>query len=207
MAIFSRKLLWSLVTLVMLLLALWIFRFPLLRATGNLLISSDPPVPADAIYVLGGASLDRGTAAVELLNDGIAPIAFCLGELVPQSLEGEGLFIPEGQLIANVMLRAGADPAKVEVILEGTSTWEESEAILDHAIENAFDTVMIVSTDFHSRRVGMVFRDRFRKQGIKVYVHGAPSSEYDSRRWWESEQGLMMVNNEYVKLIYYWLKY
>ena len=207
MAIFSRKLLWSLVTIVMLLLAVWVFRFPLLRAAGDLLISSDPIVPADAIYVLGGASLDRGTAAAELLDQGIAPKAFCLGELVPQSLIGEGLDIPEGQLIANVMLRAGADPAKVEVIRKGTSTWEESEAILVHAIAQGSDTVMIVSTDFHSRRVGMVFRDRFRKEGIKVLVYGAPSSEYDSRRWWESEQGLMMVNNEYVKLIYYWLKY
>ncbi len=207
MGIFSRKLLWSLVTLVMLLIALWIFRIPLLRATGNFLISSDPLVPADAIYVLGGASLDRGIAAADLLNEGIAPIAFCLGELVPQSLEGEGLDIPEGQLIANVMLRAGADPQKVKVIREGTSTWEESEAILEHAIGNAYDTIMVVSTDFHSRRVGMVFRDRFRKKGIKVLVHGAPSSEYDSQRWWKSEEGLMMANNEYVKLIYYWMKY
>jgi len=24
--------------------------------------------------------------------------------------------------------------------------------------------------------------------------------------WWKSESGLLMVNNEYIKLIYYWLR-
>lgn len=205
--IFSGRLFWALISLIMILAAVWLFRFPLLRATGNFLISSDPLITTDAIYVLGGASLDRGLAAAQLLDQGIAPVAYCLGELVPQSLEGEGLDIPEGQLIANVMIRAGSDPAHVNVIREGTSTWEESEAILASALQAGYDTIVVVTTDFHSRRVGMVFNKRFRKEGIKVLVHGAPSSEYDSQRWWESEQGLMMVNNEYVKLAYYWLKY
>jgi hypothetical protein len=31
--------------------------------------------------------------------------------------------------------------------------------------------------------------------------------DYDPERWWDTEEGLLMVNNEYVKLLYYALKY
>jgi hypothetical protein len=35
----------------------------------------------------------------------------------------------------------------------------------------------------------------------------ANSLVYDSDSWWTSEEGLLMVNNEYVKLLYYLVKY
>jgi uncharacterized SAM-binding protein YcdF (DUF218 family) len=198
---------WTLITLVMVLLAVYMLRYPLLRATGNFLITSDPLLPSKALYVLGGASIDRGIAATHALHAGVAPGAWCLGELVPQSLKAEGIMIAEGQLTANVMLREGAPRERVGVIPIGTSTWDESHAILQHALENRFDTITIVTTDFHTRRVGMVFRKPFRHEGVTVLVHGAPSSQYDNQRWWLTEEGLLMVNNEYVKLMYYLLKY
>jgi uncharacterized SAM-binding protein YcdF (DUF218 family) len=200
-----RKLIWWFFALLLVVLALWFFRYPLLRATGNVLIKNDPLHHADAIYVLGGASVDRGVAAAELLQKGLAPIAYCTGENIPQSLLGEGLLITEAQLTTNVMLHEGAQD--VLPIPEGTSTWDESHIILDHARQLAADTIIVVTTDFHSRRVGRVFRSPFRKAGITVLVYGAPASVYDAQRWWETEEGLLMVNNEYVKLLYYWLKY
>lgn len=202
-----RKLLWWLFALLMIALALWVFRFPLLRAIGDLLIKNDKIHHADAIYVLGGASVDRGNAAAELMKNRSAPVAFCTGENIPQSLLGEGLLLTEGRLTTNVMLRNGVLEEQVFPIEKGTSTWDESHIILDHARKIPADTIILVTTDFHSRRVGRVFRAPFRKSGITVMVHGAPSSTYDAKRWWESEEGLLMVNNEYVKSIYYWLKY
>ncbi len=205
--LFSGRILWSLLTLLMVLAALWLLRYPLLRASGNFLMSNDPELNSKAIYVLGGASLDRGRAAKLALDNGVAPKAYCLGENIPSSLEAEGIFITEGQLTANVMLRAGADPGRVNVIPRSTSTWEESLEILDHAIQQNYDTITVITTDLHSRRVGMVFRKPFRDRGITVLVRGAPSSRYDHQRWWEVEEGLLMVNNEYVKLIYYIINY
>src|SRR5690606_2321468 len=150
---------------------------------------------------------DRGRAAAEWLDRDLAPEAYCLGKNIPQVMEAAGMMNNEGMLTADMMIRSGADPERVHVFAEGTSTWEESEAILDHALQLGFDSITVLTTDFHSRRVGRVFRAPFRKNGITVLVHGAPSSQYDSRRWWESEEGLLMVNNEYVKSLYYWLKY
>jgi hypothetical protein len=55
--------------------------------------------------------------------------------------------------------------------------------------------------------VNNVFRSLLEDAGIQVLIRGAPSSLYDESLWWESETGLIMVNNEYVKLGYYFLKY
>jgi uncharacterized SAM-binding protein YcdF (DUF218 family) len=203
----SNRLLWFVLALFMGGLAVYVLRFPLLRATGNFLISSDPIQPVDAVYVLGGSSLDRGLAGHAVLQQGVAPVVYCLGANIPSSLEAEGLMITEGQLTTNVMLRAGSDPRRVRPLPEGTSTQEEAIAILAHARQLGMDTIMVISTHHHTRRVGMVFRRRFREQGIHVVLLGAPSSQYDAQRWWEREEGLLMVNNEYVKLLYYMLKY
>lgn len=52
-----------------------------------------------------------------------------------------------------------------------------------------------------------MFRQRFAGSGINVLVHAVPSSEYDAKLWWRSEEGLLMVNNEYVKALYYAITY
>jgi hypothetical protein len=40
-----------------------------------------------------------------------------------------------------------------------------------------------------------------------VLLHGAPASSFQESSWWTSEEGLIMLNNEYVKLAYYHIKY
>jgi hypothetical protein len=52
-----------------------------------------------------------------------------------------------------------------------------------------------------------VFEDKFKEAGIKVNFHGATSAEYDPTNWWKNEEGLIMTNNELVKLLYYFIKY
>ncbi len=205
--ILSGRFIWPLIVIIVLFTVIWLFRFPILRATGDLLINNDPAVRTHALYVLGGAPADRGRAAAEWLDRDLAPKAYCLGKNIPQVMEAAGMMYNEGMLTADMMVRSGADPDRVHVLAEGTSTWEESHAILEHALQLGFDSITVLTTDLHSRRVGRVFRAPFRKNGITVLVHGAPSSQYDPQRWWENEEGLLMVNNEYVKLMYYWLKY
>lgn len=211
---FSRLgeyLLWRLI-LVSLALAIlfavaYVLRAPLLRGLSEFLVREDPVHSSDAIYVLAGAPLERGKEGARLLASGIAPIMYCTGELVPTVLQAEGIARTEGELTRNVAVADGADPDKVGLIDVGTSTWEESVAIVDHALQAGYDTITVVSTEFHLRRVRRVFRQRSKGTGVVVYFRGAPSLVYDRSRWWKSEEGLLMVNNEYVKLLYYWLRY
>jgi hypothetical protein len=119
----------------------------------------------------------------------------------------EGIERTEAEQTRMVALRAGVPDTMAIAIKRGTSTYEECGVILSDALRAGHDTVMILSSRFHMRRIAYVFRQRFQEKGITVVLHGAPNSDYDEDRWWESEEGLLMVNNEYVKLVYYRLKY
>ena len=48
---------------------------------------------------------------------------------------------------------------------------------------------------------------KFAQKGIQVSIKGAASSSYSENEWWKSENGLIALNNEYIKLIYYFMKY
>lgn len=188
-------------------LVCWLFRAPALRVVGSFLITEDTVPTCDALYVLGGAPLERGMEAARLLQQGVAPWVYCTGENIPHPLLVEGLRSNEAELSRRSAIQAGADSTRIALLPEGTSTWEESAVILEHARKKGFATVTVLSTEFHLRRVGRVFRKRFKGSGIAVHFRAAPSLHYDPQAWWKSEEGLLMVNNEYVKLCYYLVRY
>ena len=188
-------------------LLLFLFRHPLLRATGNFLITDTPAGHADVAYVLGGAAWDRGREAARLYHAGVVQHFVCTGSQVPGDLEALGLDITEGGVTRKVMIDGGVPADSIVQLDRGTSTMEEADALLDVARNAGIDTVVIVSHAFHLRRIRFVFEDRFRDAGITVLLHGSPSDSFDEQRWWETESGLMIVFNEYVKLLYYHLKY
>lgn len=185
----------------------WWQRKVVLRAIGAVLIDQDHHLRGDVLYVLGGAPFDRGTHAAKLMEQGVAPIAYCTGSGVSQSYKAEGRSITEADLTREAAVRAGASATAVLPFRFGTSTFEEAQGILRHAVGTQADTLIILSTDFHTRRVRAVFEERFKGSGIHVLIASAPSTEYSTDRWWTSEQGLLMVNNEYVKTLFYALKY
>lgn len=185
----------------------WIFRTPLLRAVGDHLITENTVAHADAVFVLGGSAMDRGSEAARLYAQGISDRFFFTGAPTNTDLQALGIDSTEAECTRNIAVRNGIPFGLTTALNRGTSTFEEAEALLALAQADHMDTVMIVSNRFHLRRVRFVFRERFHKAGITVLLHGAPSTQFDERTWWTSEEGLIMLNNEYVKLTYYHLKY
>lgn len=204
-----RKRRWPrvLLSVLVVLVLLWLLRLPLLRGIGQLLIVEDAPVHADVAYALGGSSLDRGRELALLLQRGVAPVGVTTGSNLSHSLEAFGLEVTEASLTATAARRAGASTDMVDTLVAGTSTWEEAAAVLGDARRRSADTIVVITTEFHTRRVKRVFRERFAGSGITVLVHGARSRDYEPERWWTSEEGLIMVNNEYMKSLYYAITY
>lgn len=186
---------------------LFLFRYPLMRFAGNNLIQEAPLAKADALFALGGNPYDRGTEAARLLDEGWAPVAYCTGESEPVNLAALDIAISEGELTAKRMVTCGTPQRRVIPIKKATSTWEESIALLELCQQQQFDTVIVLSDKFHTSRIQWVFDRQFAGSDIHVIVRGAPSTRYSEATWWESEYGLIMVNNEYIKKMYYWLKY
>ncbi len=185
----------------------WNLRTTILVGLGEHLITEDPVAHVDAVFVLGGSILDRGLEGTRIYERGFSDRFYFTGAPIPSALAALGIDSTEAECTRTVAVNAGLPIALTTVLNKGTSTFEEAEALLAQAIADKADTVMIISSRFHLRRVGFVFKERFRKQGITVLLHGAPCSTFEEETWWKSEEGLIMLNNEYVKLAYYHLKY
>lgn len=188
------------------LLVLYLFRVPILCGIGNYLVVEDPLMHADVAYVLGGGAIDRGTEAARVFRTGMVDRFVCTGAPIPGDLAVWGLHHTESECTRKVLMDEGIPGDHVEAFKVGTSTQEEMEALLQKALQEHVDTVMIISHGFHMRRVRYVFKDAFAEKGVTVLLHASPSQLFDTNRWWQSERGLLMVYNEYAKLVYYHLR-
>jgi uncharacterized SAM-binding protein YcdF (DUF218 family) len=191
--------------LIGLLLIGFIFRAPVLRAVGNYLIVDHKVEKADAIFVLSGGALERGEHAASLFKKDISNHIVVTGENLPNDFKVVGIDSSESRLSRMQLIKSGVKASNITLLEKGTSTKEEAEVILKYCRANGLKKVVIVSTLFHTRRVKQVFKRKFRKQGIEILISGASSSMYNEKEWWKSEYGLLALNNEYVKQLYYLL--
>jgi len=188
------------------LLALYFLRKPIMRGMANLLEKTDPPVQVDAAFVLSGAAQERTLKAIELYPE-FTPEIITTGEMVSQALQALGHHYTGSEVMRDALFAGGVDSSAVSILPKGTSTFEESEEILGYAVGSGFKRIMIVSSLHHTRRIHNVFTRKFREAGIEVNIQGAMPIEYDPQQWWLSEEGLIFVTNEYLKLLYYWWRY
>ena len=187
---------------------IFIFKVNLLRSVSNYLIDIDKPEEVEVVFVLGGNSYDRGRKAAEMYHDGYAEKIVCLGENIPVFYKAMGIDKTESEMSRDFIIRDFmVDSLDVIALKKGTSTMEESQYIHQYCVNNNLERVMIVSSLLHTNRIRGVFDSKFDDSGIDYLLIGTPSSIYDEENWWVSEEGLIMVNNEYVKTLYYWLKY
>lgn len=201
-----RAVRWA-VRLGLLALLLGLLHRPILRGLGNWLWKETPVTHADVVCVLGGGARDRGRAAADLYRQGIADRFICTGGQVPGDVEVMGLPFTESDLTGHQLVANGVPAVAVLSFRTGTSTQEEADALLPRLLAEGVDTVVIVSHRFHLRRIHGVFSARYKRAGIVVQLHGAPTEAFDERTWWRTEQGMIMVFNEYAKLLYYALKH
>jgi len=202
-----RRFLIGLACIVVFGIALFVFKAPILRSLGKYLIHEDQLQKADAMFVLSGGGFDRGNEAVKVFKWGYTDKIICTGGNAFVELKALNIDTLESDMTAANIRRQGIPDSLVIEIKEGTSTREESNVILGYCKINHLSKVIILSSKFHTNRINNVFRKKFKQQGIDVIIHGAPSSDYDEMLWWQSEDGLIALNNEWIKTVYYWWKY
>ena len=196
-----------LILLIVLVLLFFLLRIPVLRGIGSFLISEDKKEPVEVLFVLGGNSFDRGNEAARLYKEGYCGRIICMGENVPHSFKAIGVSYTESEMTEKLLEDNGV-PQEVAVAMKtGTSTMEEAESILKYCRKHQLSEVAVLSDKFHTRRVRGVFEQLYIEGDKPFRIYGSPSSVYEEEAWWTSEAGLIMVNNEYVKLMYYAVKY
>ena len=172
-------------------------------SAGRFLAAPDPLSPADAILVLGGESsgFQRTWHALSLYERGYAPIVVFSGG----TLADAGIACSSAGLSLEAAQELGL-PAGAAVILDGAqSTYDEAVNLRSLIQERGWDSVIVVTDLFHTRRAGRTFRALL--PDVHIIVSAAPDPRYDPAGWWRTEHGLVAVVNEIIKLAYYWAHY
>ncbi len=200
---------WFRACLIFLGLTLFLFanRNEILNGVGNWLVKSDPPKQTECCFVLGGNSFERGLSAVHLFEQFPNQKFATTGGNYPYQILCLDTSMFEAELTKHMMVSKGVPSEQIDILTAAHSTMEESDEILQYCNDHQIQNITIISSAFHLRRVRWVFEEKFEDAGINVNFHGATAIEYDQTNWWHNEEGMIMVNNELVKLLYYFIKY
>lgn len=186
---------------------MFIFRNPILRGIGNYLVAEDNVESTEACFVLGGNSFERGSQAIKLSKIYPEQNFVATGGNYPLQIQAFDTTMFEAELTKHFMVKRGVAPDKIQTLTGSTSTLEESDEILSYCKQRGINKISILSSSFHLRRVRWVFQDKFNEGGIQVLFIAAPDKSFNADNWWKDEEGLITCNNEYIKLLYYLIKY
>ena len=193
--------------------ALFFLRVTILSAVGNFLVVSDPLAKSDAIAILGGNGASRAAEAAKLFGEGWAPRILISREGYPfkaQEWKHYGITrLEESDVAALVLKNLGVSDHSV-VLLDGynENTLDEVRNYRAYLESTGQRSVIVVTSNFHSRRSRLTFRRVFRGTGIRVIVHPAPANfEYAPEYWWRRRISRRTAYLEYQKLIFYALFY
>ena len=172
---------------------------------GDLLIASDPPPGhVDAAIVLQGsiaAEKARIAGAMDLLRRQVAGRA--LLSVPKESYWGQS--IPP---VARSYLERtyGSDLAArvdfCEIGLDVDSTLQEAKAVAPCIQEHHWQSIVIVTSNYHTRRAGILWRRVIRREPkIYVWIEGVTDSEFQ-QPWWRHRQAGKIWLMETTKLLW-----
>jgi len=100
--------------------------------------------------------------------------------------------------------------SKIQVVSDiALGTYEESLGVRDYASAHQLKRLLVVTSAYHTRRTLWSLRHACEGSGIEIGIDSpAPGWQTPApARWWWRRWGWKVVAGEYVKLIYYWLRY
>ena len=202
-----RKLLYLLLTVLLIGVLVYAFHTPILRSFATFLIREDSLQKADAIFILSGGGYDRGNEAAKLYDAGWAPVIVCTGGNEMPMLCVFDIDTLESDMARCNLLQLGIPDSVIVMIRQGTSTKEEFKIIMKYCAAHHLSRIMVVTSKLHTYRVNDVFRKPLKDAGVELVIRAAQNSRFDELQWWKSEEGLIAINNEWIKTFYYWWKY
>jgi uncharacterized SAM-binding protein YcdF (DUF218 family) len=182
---------------VALVLLVAVFHNPLLAAVGSYLVKSQAPEQADIAFVLAGDYFgNRIRTAADLVRDGYAPEAIVSG---PSDFYG----FHECDLAIPFAVRAGY-PETYFLHFEhnARSTAEEARAASAELHRMGVHKVLLVTSDYHTRRAGAIFRAT--APDLQFVVVAAPDQSFRADAWWRSREARKTVLYEWMKTVAAW---
>jgi uncharacterized SAM-binding protein YcdF (DUF218 family) len=185
----------------------WVKSDAILKNIGARWVVSDELAHADAIVVLGGGIDVRPFAAADLYQRGFADQILVANVQLGRA-ELLGLVPSHTELNRNVLLQLGIPALAVRTFgKDVSSTRQEAIGIRDWATISHAKRIIVPTEIFAARRTQWIFRHELAPIGVEVIVHALPPEDYTLADWWQHRSGLIDLNNELLKYLYYRSQY
>jgi len=175
-----------------------IFHAQIFGALGAYLVKASPPQKADAALVLAGDGWGyRVLTAAQLARDGFVPKVLVSG---PDGAYGNH----ECDLAIPFVVKHGY-PESYFVHMEHSarSTVAEAQAVLPVIRHMGIQRLIVVTSNFHTRRAGAIFRRL--APDITILVVAAPDESFTADGWWLRREGQKTFLTEWEKTMANWI--
>ena len=190
--------------------ASWVSRAAILQTAAELLVVDDALTPSEFVVLLAGDIQERPRRVAELYKQGLAQVVLVCDVRMTEAQRARRL--PSHTEILVTTLELYGVPRSAIVVLGEeygvASTYEEALTVKRYLDDRgAGGPVAIVTSAFHTRRARWIFDRVFEASPHTLQMTPAPYESFDATNWWRHEDGLITVNNEYIKLGYYLVTY
>jgi len=174
------------------------------------LIVNAPLASADAIVVMSGSStyVERTQKAAEFYHQGRAPLVVLTNDDTrggwSSAQQRNPYFVERAR---DELIKQGVPVEKIRMAPGiASSTHDESMLLKDYVAQQRFRSILVVTSAYHSRRALRSLRQSFAGTNVTVGLEPVPAGS-QTALWWLRSEGWRSVGGEYVKLLYYWLRY
>jgi uncharacterized SAM-binding protein YcdF (DUF218 family) len=171
---------------------LYVVRRPVLRFAAEAWIIEDAYDKADALIILGDDNFyaDRATRGAQLFREGKAPVIVASGRRLRPNA---GI----AELMEHDLVERGVPRDRiVRFAHDADGTLEEAQALTRLARERKWHSVIVVTSNFHTRRARYIFQRVFPK-GLEVHVASAQDGDFDPEHWWEKRKSIKELTREF----------
>lgn len=204
-----KKRWWPLIALLALPVAVYLARVPILRGIERFLVLNDPLEKADFVFLLNGDTTLRPPRAAALVKQGYAPkVVLCRAE--DGRLVKSGLTRNVTDLAIAVLEEEGLSRDRiVQLPAEGgvTSTFDEAFRLRKYAESTGARRILVVTSAIHTRRARWAIEHERKGLPLDIRMVAVADPRYDENNWWRREEGFIGTQNEYLKLLFYRIRY
>ena len=163
--------------------------------SGRFLVVNDPQ-HADVIVVLAGEADKRPARGVELLSKGYAP-------RMVLDVPAEATFFGQAEVdIARSYVEKLPQRDSISICpIRGLSTKAESYDVKNCLAHAGVHSILVVTSDYHTRRARSTFQHAFR--GYRISVAAATDPVQFGRDWWENRQWAKLNFDEWLRLVWW----
>ena len=178
---------------------LYLVRRPLLRFAAETWIVEDPLEKADALIVLGDDNFyaDRSTRGAQLFREGKAPVIVASGRRLRPNA---GI----AELMEHDLIERGVPRDRiVRFVHDAYGTLEVAQALTRLVKERKWHSVIVVTSNFHTRRARYVFLHVF-PESVEVRIASASDGDFDPQHWWEKHKSMKELTQEFAGMVAAW---